>query len=55
MPELFENREIENQLPDSNTGVRIAVTRSENSVREILNWEIGIGRNVDKGLGRHLL
>src|SRR5437588_12519523 len=55
MTELFQNREIENQLADGNTGARRAVTRLENPVREILNRKIRIRRNVDKRFKRHLV
>src|SRR4029077_3275509 len=55
MTELFQNREIKNQVADGNTGARHTVTRSENPVGEILNREIRIRRNVNKRFTRHLL
>ena len=48
MTELFEDRKIHNQIPDGNAHAGFFVSRFKDAERKILDWEMGIGGNVDE-------
>src|SRR6266571_8081272 len=48
MTEFFENGKIENQIADSDSHAWSATFRLKDPEGKILNWEIGIGWNVDE-------
>jgi hypothetical protein len=48
MTELFENRKIDNQVPDGNAHARFTLSGLENAERKILNGKMRIGRDFDE-------
>ena len=55
MTELFQNREIKNQVANGDTGARLTPSGGRKiPIGEILNREIGTQRNVNKRFERAL-
>ena len=48
MAELFENREIGNQIADGDPGARFASFRLKNAKGKILYGKMRIRRNIDE-------
>ena len=48
MTALFQEREIENVIADGDADPRRGVRRFENSERQILDWKMRVGGDVDK-------
>ena len=48
MTEFFENRKIDDQITDCDSGARFASFRLKDSKRKILDGKMRIRRNIDE-------